>query len=750
MVMDSYDIPVTPQPVSARVVFAVVRRRLWIIVLLLAASLGTAAYLTHVTPPRWRAVAQLMLIQRSATVVGSVQQGNAAPMVESTETQIALLSSYSMAQRAIDWMRSDAVKTGAPTEDIPDNPETFTRQISATPVRDTDLIDVSVEAESRPKAERLATAVCNAFVEWKAQVQKQDVQDTLHNLETRESRAKEQALEAERKETDFKLRHHLVDVPAQLSATLKQYLDNDSQVSVDKQDLYSQEARLDAIKKRLGDTNKNLRDTPEVRDDSQVVALQQQLNQLEVDRYNQSLRVTEQYPGILPELDKRIADIKQRLATAIRNTLDEKKPSLQTQGTLYEDFKQAQVNLVFTQAKFNALVKERDSLRARLASVPTESMEYAKLAHAMEEARAIHSALMTSLNVMRIDSDTTNGNVQISQYPTVPTDPFEPNPGRNMLAGSAVGLALAIACVLLMEQGDRRIRDVDQVRRLAPGSVIGMLPKLAASERRALLNGSPSPHVAETYSLACANLALAVRKLGAVNPVDPTEPQIILVTSALPGEGKSVTAALLARSLATTGKQTILVDADLRRPTQNKLFQTEEPIGLADVLEGRTSLNDALIQSDVPGLRILHSGTAQGFVTTLICQPAMGTALQTLRNMADFVVVDAPACSVVADALFLAPHATCILHVTSVGMADEDLVRDTINALKAAAPATMAHFVNRAPRDRNHVYRSYYRYGYHGSHRNGTSGGTGATLTAARTAVVMADNDRDNPADGTS
>jgi capsular exopolysaccharide synthesis family protein len=249
---------------------------------------------------------------------------------------------------------------------------------------------------------------------------------------------------------------------------------------------------------------------------------------------------------------------------------------------------------------------------------------------------------------------------------------------------------------------------VDDVRELVPGPVVGALPRWSQSELKELMAGGSAAPVEEAYSLARVNLSLALRQ--AANG-DERLPKVVLVTSAMPGEGKSLTAAQMARSLARAGNRVILVDADLRRPAQNEIFGTAEPVGLADVILGRLSLDEALVAGDTENLTLLHSGTPDRNPTDLFSMPSLPRILEELRNMADMVIVDAPACAVVADALLLAPHVDCIMHVVSAGVAERPVVRDAAETLAAAGPKLMVFFVNRAPKDQSAAYLRYYYYG---------------------------------------
>lgn len=711
------------QSISFLDILRLIWRRLWLILLLVGVCVGTSGYLSRRTPRRWRASAELILIQRAPTALNSSQSGYAAPMVETTETQVALLQGYAMAQKTLDLLKNEYLAKGTVPDTDGLTAEQLQKTITVTVPRETNLVDVFVEAETPERAELLANAVCRTFVQWKKEVSQQNVQESMTSITTRSNRARQQMLEAERQEMAFRSRNHMVDVPVQSKAALDQYLQHNTEVSILKQEIFSQDARLKALMARLKEDRNKVQqglnkpdDSQLVRDDTRVLALQQELNKMEMDRAEMALRFTPDFPGILDNQDKRIEDVKIRLVTALRGTLDDSKPSIQAQGSVVEEVKQLQITRIFNQAKFYAVVKQRDNLKRQIAGLPQTTMDYTKLARNAEQTRGMYSSLQAAIGAMRIDKDMAGGNVQIAQYAYVPFAPFQPNRTRDLMVGAAVGLCLAAAATLLLEQSDRRVRTLEQARRIGVAPIIGSLPRLGLRQGRQIGRGVPPPRAEEAYSLAAANLVIALRQ----PDLERTDGQVLLITSALPGEGKSVTSAELAKALARTGRTVILVDADLRRPAQNRQFNTVEMTGLADVLEGRISLEHGLVDIGIDRLSILYSGIASRSPTELLSSPRMTDLLNRLRRKADVVVVDAPACSVVADALLLAPYADGILYVIGAGIVDDATLRDTTEALRATSPKSFTYFVNRAPMERSHAYKYYSAYNSSQQHPRST------------------------------
>ncbi len=248
-------------------------------------------------------------------------------------------------------------------------------------------------------------------------------------------------------------------------------------------------------------------------------------------------------------------------------------------------------------------------------------MQYAQLSQNADLATTLYTSLQAALNVTRLQKDQVSGNVQITQGAVLGYLPVKPRMEIDVLLGVALGSFLSLCLVMLLEQLDQRVRTLDEVRALVSGPIIGMLPQISRKRMTALAQGLMLPEFEEPFSLVRVNLPYVMRH---AMMRENLQHQTILVTSAVPGEGKSVTASQLARSMAESGKSVILVDANLRRPVQSFLFHTGETRGLANVLAGELALDEAIATSDVEGLSILHSGESRQNPTSLLSGPRLG------------------------------------------------------------------------------------------------------------------------------
>ncbi|MBC7643677.1 MAG: polysaccharide biosynthesis tyrosine autokinase [Thermoleophilia bacterium] len=270
--------------------------------------------------------------------------------------------------------------------------------------------------------------------------------------------------------------------------------------------------------------------------------------------------------------------------------------------------------------------------------------------------------------------------IQVSNQAQPAIDSIWPKTKLTIFAALLVGFGLGCGVALLTDKVDRRLQD-DEWDEL-PAPVLVRVPRTRSAPKNAPLG----PDRADSM-VADAFAALGARIL--VDRVGDGA-HVVLVTSARSGEGKSTVAANLASALAQGGRRVILVDADMRKPTQDKVFPVlvGRP-GLSQVLTGVTQVESALtlVQSN---LAAVASGPRQSNASTLLASIGFKNLIDRLQNICEVVVIDAPPVLAVADALAMAPCAHQALICARVGQSDAEELEMTFDRLAGAARLTQA------------------------------------------------------------
>lgn len=295
--------------------------------------------------------------------------------------------------------------------------------------------------------------------------------------------------------------------------------------------------------------------------------------------------------------------------------------------------------------------------------------------------------------------------LSIVEEASIPMAPISPNVRMNVLLASVIGLVLAVGGAFLIEYLDDTIKTPDDVNRTSS------LPTLAAIARieggdysdKLISVKKPLSPIVEAYRVLRTNLQFS----SIDKPV-----RTIVMTSPGPSEGKSVTLANLAVVMAQSGLRVILVDTDLRRPVQHKIFGLPNRHGLSDaVLDPAGGLRQHLQPTGVENLRLLASGSLPPNPAELLASEKMKDLIEELKRDADVVLFDSPPALVVADAAILGTRVDGVILVNDAGRTRSNEARRAADELRRVRATLLGVVLNRLTiGSSGYYYYSYYYY----------------------------------------
>lgn len=286
--------------------------------------------------------------------------------------------------------------------------------------------------------------------------------------------------------------------------------------------------------------------------------------------------------------------------------------------------------------------------------------------------------------------------MRVETLADLPQSQASPRPALTVAGGILAGLVLGIVGAFAAQILDPRLRREDQLRRRYRLPILARVPKESSRRDRPLGPRNLSPAAAEAYRTLRATIARAGG--GGQNKAG----QVILVTGSSPSEGKSTTAVNLASSLALTGREVILIEADLRRPSLGSVLDAKPTDGgVVSVLIEHNRLEQALVTTPTygPNLRILLADQAgAGWVTDLFSIPAADAMIKDARRLADYVVIDSPPLNEVIDALPLAKQSDDVLLVARIGLTRLDKLGQLADLLAESGITPIGFAVVSTPR----------------------------------------------------
>jgi polysaccharide biosynthesis transport protein len=336
--------------------------------------------------------------------------------------------------------------------------------------------------------------------------------------------------------------------------------------------------------------------------------------------------------------------------------------------------------------------KEFDNVNSHLSA-------YQQLKREAENDRELYGELLRKVRESSINAGFQNRNIRITDYARPPFKPVSPNVPMNMALALLSSSFLALGGIMAVGATDRTLRNAQQTSRLLGVSVLGTLPTVKewglpgrAGVGNLMLEDGPRARRTESISV----YAESVRKLrnAIVLSRDFVTVRSVVITSAMPGEGKSVTAVDFAVSYVRQQRRTLLIDADLRRPTLHKRFRIPNNIGLGDVLGAGAAWRSAVVEVPrVPRLSILPSGNTPAPPADIF-GPAFQDLLANLHREYDLIVVDAPPMLPFAEPLQIASSVDAVVLVAHAGRTTADAAEAVLSALRWAGANVLGVVLN--------------------------------------------------------
>jgi exopolysaccharide transport family protein len=381
--------------------------------------------------------------------------------------------------------------------------------------------------------------------------------------------------------------------------------------------------------------------------------------------------------------------------------------------------------------QYIAALQREDMLRQAMEKQKQEAnqlnesaIDYSLLKRDVESNRTLYEGLLEKLKEAGVTAGLRSNNIKVVDVARIPTAPSEPNIPRNLSFALLLGLTSGIGLAFLLENLDNSVRTPEQAQMISALPALGMIPLgskrtsdenkgrlTVASSREAVelvTQSRPQSQMAESYRALRTSLLLS--SIGA-------PPKVILVTSAMPQEGKTTTSINTAVVLAQKGVRVLLIDADLRRPGIHKALGMGPRSGLSNVLTGSADLQQAITRSPlVPSLSILPAGTPPPNPAELLASTNTRDLLEALRLEFDHIVIDTPPTLSVTDAVVLSTRADAVVLVIRSGKTTKQALRrarELLFRVNARVTGVLLNAVDLSSPD------YYYYYEYQGKYGGG-------------------------------
>jgi len=590
--------------------------------------------------------------------------------------------------------------------------------LSVMPIKDTDILKISYKDKTPFNAFYITNLIVNQYYNINLDMTRGELSEVRHFLEEQLTKIESELKFSEERLKMYKERNSILELSEEtktLVQTISTYQQQKKAIEVE---LHMIETRLNVLTENLNESQKFL---AEGIFNTSNPFISRSIDELEILESNYAYYLSLGYDSLHPkiiEVKNRIEKIKSQIVKTSKTNLKEKYISsnpVEYSESIIDEILSLQVDLKAKTSMFNALTSAVNEYESKMKNVPLKEISLARLERDKKVSEELYLMLRSKYEESRVAEAGKLGAVRIIDKAVLTTKPILPKTSRNLILGFFLSLIIAIGSVLLKEYIDDSIKDIDEIEREFKIKTLGSIPlilqKLEGNGKSNgqsikfpiitnLPEGSP---ISESYKILRTNITY----LSEENP-----PQMMTVSSATKGEGKSTTIANLGIVLSNLNKRTLMIDADLRRPKLSQFFDIPpKSKGLTHIIKENSSLKECIYSTSIPNLFIMPHGERTTHSTELLESEKTKVIFNDLRSQFDYIIIDTSPMLSIADPTILSRISDGLLwvvqfkkaHKRDLQFANKILINMHVNVL-----GFIFNNINMAS-----YYGRYYYYHYH-------------------------------------
>lgn len=665
-------------------------------------TVALAGFATRFQKPSYESEGKLRFrLDQTSTLTGLGKgQGNLTPLVPDDNplsTEIEVITSNPLLQKTIDTLKLKD-ETGKPL-----TVEAFKQQLTVKLVGGTDVLRVSYK-DRDPKE---TAAVVNQLMA--LYIQNTILSERSEALEARKFIAQQlpeteaavrQADEALRK---FKEQNNVVDLSEEATAAVKVIADLDTQITTAQSELERTNAQSAALQTEVNLTPQEANIVNTLSQSPGVQGILEELQKINRQLAQEESRFSSQNPQIVSLQAKRaeLNALLQQQINGLFGSQTKVSPKLlqlqvgQVKETRIEEFLKSEEQRLSLARQLASLYNSRTAYQKRVNNIPQLERTQRELERRLEAAQSTYQTLLKNLQEVQVVKNQGIGNARIIQPAQVPEKPIPSSKLPILAIGVMLGLCLSTATVLFLEIRDKSIKTLKEVRQLFGYPLLGVIPFFG--KKASFLHGKAEPTIPEipTRDKPFSQVSELYRMIQTKLKLQGLDKKLktIVVTSSVPQEGKSTVSANFSVTLAQLGRRVLLIDADLRHPTQHQIWEISNAAGLSEVIIGKTDLETTVCQV-MDNLDVLTAGTMPPNPLAIFDSQGMTALMQEVSDQYDFVIIDTPPLTLAAHTLTLNQMTDGTILVTRPGLVDAKSVNATKEMLEPLERKVLGIVVN--------------------------------------------------------
>ncbi len=663
-----------------------------LVLLFTGACLAATLLGSLLAAPRYRAQARVLIEKENPNILSFQQVLNLDTTHDDYyQTQYRILKSRTLA--AAVFQKLDLGRD--PRYLGNDDPiKTFLEEvIEITPIRSSRLVEVGAKSTNPYRAADIANALAEAYIRLNLAVQTGTSQEAAAWLSEQLEDMKQRVETAEQALYAYQVQSGIVNLAEMEKMSAQKLTEVNTMVlkaRADRIKLEKRYQRLEELKRAGG--------LARYQNVSEILGnpLIQQMKIRYVDLLTQEGELRQKFRDEHP----RLREVHAQMATLAGRLDQEIENLVQSIATAYEEAK----------AREQSLEQSLAGMKAEALDLNAKAIHYEVLEREVDANRQLYTAMLMRMKEARLGEHLQANNIRIIDRAVAPTRPYQPRVLCNLLLALLVGLAGGTSLALFTARLDDTVKTPEDVRRLLEVPCLGVIPHLAdqASAGPIELKSSSHPQSALAEAYRGVRTSVLFARGGSA-------PRSILITSAEPGEGKTLSAVNLALSMASAGERVLLVDADLRRPRLHKIFQLGNEHGLSRLIAEGLPLEAAVVRPENFQLDVIPSGPIPATPAELLGSEAMARILPELGRRWDRVVIDSAPLFNLTDSVVLSRLVDATLLVVWVGRTRPATLLRATEPIRQVGNNLIGCLLNHVESDPRSYYsygRYYGRYGY--------------------------------------
>ncbi|MBZ4650002.1 polysaccharide biosynthesis tyrosine autokinase [Thermosipho sp. (in: thermotogales)] len=687
-------------------IFHIFRKRFWVFFVTFILTVAfVVIYLIYATPI-YEASATLKIepqSQGSITDLFSSQITSSRPDIS---TEVELIKSRSNIETVVDELNLVSYfKNTNPEITKNDVISIVSKMISISPVKDTKIVKISVQSPDPILATSIANKLAQVYNELLKSLSKNEYTVKRQFIESQIPKLESELKEAEDNLRKFKEENNVFVLDEEAKNILSLMLNYDSQINSYLLQKQENKATIEALNEMLKKVDEKIVSSETITTNPIVNQLKSQLVEYRIELAGLSNTYSENDPKIV-ELKQKISEtekiLKDEVAKIVTSQVQSINPAYQE---LYTQLIESQYKAEVYDSIIESLKILRDTYQKKMSKLPLLEQKLLELERDIKVKESLYTLLLEKLEETKIAEAGVIGTANIIDKAIVPEKPVKPNKKLTLAIGGVLGIFLGILLVFVVEYADKSIKDEEEVKRIARGSVIlGRVPrfelKKGQDKPELIVLNSPTSPQAESIKLVATNINYSITP----------EPKVIEITSPDPSEGKTLTAANLAISYAQNGIKTLLLDLDMRKPRVEKVLGLERfNIGIVNHILKDVPV-ERIIQNYMENLDVIPVGPIPPNPSSLLTSKKFVDLFNKLKEQYEKIIIDLPPVLAAADALIISKYTDGLVLVVRAGGTLKHSLKIALENIKTSSANLLGLVINDINEKSSNYYYYYYYY----------------------------------------